>query len=322
VLGINPNGKGAIRVMELNKNKMDVVVEADKEQGFKCGTFGASLYEQRYLATGSYGGKLEIWDLDRLESPVFSVQAHNTLVNCLDGVGGLNIGGGAPELATAARDGKVKIWDPRQSLPVASLEPAAGEAARDCWAVCFGNSYSDTERTLCAGFDNGDIKLLDLRMNKISWETNIKNGVVGLEFDRKDIKMNKLVVTTLESKFRVFDMRTQHPEEGFASMTEKAHKSTVWLAKHLPQNRDLFMTCGGNGTLNMYKYQYPKERFRETEDGKKIGVMGSNKLLNSKKLAEQPIVSFDWHMEKQGLAVMCALDQTVKVALVTKLDKY
>jgi hypothetical protein len=33
--------------------------------------------------------------------------------------------------------------------------------------------------------------------------------------------MNKLVATTLESKFYVFDVRTQHPTKGFASVTEK-----------------------------------------------------------------------------------------------------
>ena len=33
--------------------------------------------------------------------------------------------------------------------------------------------------------------------------------------------MNKMVVTSLESKFNVFDLRTQHPTEGFASLTEK-----------------------------------------------------------------------------------------------------
>ena len=33
----------------------------------------------------------------------------------------------------------------------ASLEPAPGQAARDCWAVAFGNSFSDEERSLCAG---------------------------------------------------------------------------------------------------------------------------------------------------------------------------
>lgn len=37
--------------------------------------------------------------------------------------------------------------------------------------------------------------------------------------------MNKLVATTLESKFHVYDMRTQHPTKGFACVTEKVrHK--------------------------------------------------------------------------------------------------
>ena len=44
---------------------------------------------------------------------------------------------------------------------------------------------------------------------------------MSVEFDRKDIDMNKLVATTLESKFYVYDMRTQHPTKGFASLTEK-----------------------------------------------------------------------------------------------------
>lgn len=40
----------------------------------------------------------------------------------------------------------------------------------------------------------------------------------GLEFDRKDIMMNKLVATTLESKIHVYDLRTNHPESGYASL--------------------------------------------------------------------------------------------------------
>ena len=42
-----------------------------------------------------------------------------------------------------------------------------------------------------------------------------------MEFDRKDIQGNKLVVTTLESQFHVYDLRTQHPTKGFASLCEK-----------------------------------------------------------------------------------------------------
>ena len=33
----------------------------------------------------------------------------------------------------------------------------------------------------------------------------------------------------------------------------QSHKSTVWSVRHLPQNRDVFMTTGGNGTLHLWK---------------------------------------------------------------------
>lgn len=59
--------------------------------------------------------------------------------------------------------------------------------------------------------------------------------VCCVEFDRKDINMNKLVATSLEGKFHIFDMRTQHPTKGFASVSEKvidlggASQMDVWL---------------------------------------------------------------------------------------------
>ena len=74
---------------------------------------------------------------------------------------------------------------------------------------------------LAAGYDNGDVKVFDLRNMCLLWETNVKNGVCAMEFDRKDIPMNKLLVAGLEASFQVFDMRTQHPTNGFASVSEK-----------------------------------------------------------------------------------------------------
>ena len=46
-------------------------------------------------------------------------------------------------------------------------------------AVSLGNSYNDSERCVCAGYDNGDIKLFDLRTLTQQWGTNIRNGVSG-----------------------------------------------------------------------------------------------------------------------------------------------
>jgi WD40 repeat protein len=93
---------------------------------------------------------------------------------------------------TCGRDGCVRVWDPRVPEPVLSLEPKDGESARDCWTVAFGDSFDDDHRAICAGYDNGDVKLFDLRTSAVRWETNVGNGVVSLEFDRKDIEMNKV----------------------------------------------------------------------------------------------------------------------------------
>ncbi|XP_033095163.1 WD repeat-containing protein 92 isoform X2 [Trachypithecus francoisi] len=244
--------------------------------------------------------------------PVYSVKGHKEIINAIDGVGGLGIGEGAPEIVTGSRDGTVKVWDPRQKDdPVANMEPVQGENKRDCWTVAFGNAYNQEERVVCAGYDNGDIKLFDLRNMALRWETNIKNGVCSLEFDRKDISMNKLVATSLEGKFHVFDMRTQHPTKGFASVSEKAHKSTVWQVRHLPQNRELFLTAGGAGGLHLWKYEYPIQRSKKDSEGIEMGVAGSVSLLQNVTLSTQPISSLDWSPDKRGLCVCSSFDQTV-----------
>lgn len=71
-------------------------------------------------------------------------------------------------------------------------------------------------RIVCGGAMPGDT---DLSTDCYSFLH--RDQVCCVEFDRKDINMNKLVATSLEGKFHVFDMRTQHPTKGFASVSEK-----------------------------------------------------------------------------------------------------
>ena len=47
-------------------------------------------------------------DIERLESPTYSVKAHDGIINTIDGCGGLGIGGGAPEIVTGGRDGRTE----------------------------------------------------------------------------------------------------------------------------------------------------------------------------------------------------------------------
>lgn len=62
------------------------------------------------------------------------------------------------------------------------MQPVKGEAKRDCWTVAFGNSFNDVERIVVAGYDNGDLKMFDLRTMSLRWECNLKNGVRTLSF--------------------------------------------------------------------------------------------------------------------------------------------
>eukprot|EP00899_Mesostigma_viride_P010662 jgi/Mesvir1/19598/Mv09896-RA.2 len=322
-MGTYARSTGSIQVYELAGTELKLLSESEKKSGFKCGTFGASALADRYLATGDFAGDLTIWDLERMETPIMHTQSHVSIVNAIDGMGGPVRGYGAPEIATGGRDGRVCVWDPRQkSAPVAVFEPADAAQARDCWTVAFGNSFNDEERCVLAGYDNGDVKMFDLRTGKQRWETNVGNGVCAVEFDRKDIAMNKFVAATLESSFNVFDARTLHPEKGFARVKEKCiHGSTVWTCKHLPQNRDIFMVGGGDGSISLYKYSYPSQRQLKDDKGVPYGVPGEVKLVGNRTLSTQPISCFDWSPDKEGLSVMGSFDQCVRVGIVTKLHK-
>lgn len=66
---------------------------------------------------------------------------------------------------------------------------------------------------------------------------------------------------------------------------------------------------GGNGALNLYKYHYPASRSVKDENDLPIGVAGKVEMLNEKIVAQQPIVSVDWNVDKFGLGCMCSLDQ-------------
>ncbi len=59
-------------------------------------------------STGSFSADASVVhrNLEMPEVPLYTVKAHKEIVNSIDGVGGLGIGDGAPEIVTGSRDGK------------------------------------------------------------------------------------------------------------------------------------------------------------------------------------------------------------------------
>lgn len=344
VIGQYPTNHGALSLFELHKGELQTVVELRLATPLKCCTTGHNDSNSgggsgtvRSIAFGDFVGGVEVLDVERLASlkrngdggsgggrqvsdvssaSLFHVpHAHSSIVNAIDGARF----SGPPELATAGRDGAVRVWDTRQAAkPVVALTPADPARARDCWAVQFGNSFDPDERVVAAGYDNGDIKLFDLRTQKMLHEMNVTNGICGIEFDRPDIAMNKLLVSCLEGRVRCYDLRTLHPTLGYAYVEERVTEGTVWCSKALPKNREIFMS-GGGGDLTLSLYKNPPERSVKDGDGVARGVAGAVEELNKVKVGDQPINAMDWNRSKEGLLACTSFDQSVRVMLVTKL---
>jgi hypothetical protein len=66
----------------------------------------------RDMACVDYKGKLLIFDIEYGKEK-YNVQAHSSMANTIDGIGGKGAEYGAPELVTGGADGAVRVWDPR-----------------------------------------------------------------------------------------------------------------------------------------------------------------------------------------------------------------
>ena len=319
VVGQTPSSKGIIQIYHLIKDKLELESEYVKESPFKCCSFGASSFAKRELALVDFEGNFQIFDLEKGTQFYEIKKAHKSIIYTIDAVGG-NLKYGTPEVVTGGKDGNVKIWDLRTDKPAIILEPKGIENnCPECWSLAFGGCFNSEERTLGIGYDNGDIKIYDLRIDKLFYGENFKSGICSLEFDKKNIPINKMVATTLDSKIYLFDFKNLDKNNNlfYDKLCEEVNNTTIWGTKFIPQKRDIFVSMGGNGTLNLYRY-YNNEFIysKDKRDNSKLT------LLNNNLICAQPIIGFDWHNTKFGLSCLVAFDRTIKICSINHLNPF
>jgi WD40 repeat protein len=298
-IGESFDSKGIIQIYNLNQGKLSIESEYIQNYPSKCCTFGISSFSSRDLALGDFDGNLSVIDLEKGEFNYEIKKAHKGIIQSIDGLGIKN-NQGPPEIVTGGKDGLVKLWDLRSDKPCILLEPKdIKKNFPECWTVRFCDCGFN--KKVGIGYDNGDIKIYDLRMDKIFFGENLKKGVCNIEFDKKNIPVNKMIVTTLDSKFYLYDFTNYFQNQ--KKLYDEVN-TTIWGAKFLPQKRDMFVSLGGDGNLNLYKYD-KKDFLNNSND--KLNMLSSNYICS------RPIIGFDWHLIKNGLACLVSLDNSIKI---------
>lgn len=212
--------------------------------------------------------------------------------------------------------------------------------------MALGGARSLGERYLCAGFDTGDLKVVDLRMMRVCFERHFANGIVSAEFDRADAGLNKLLLGTLEGHVYALDVKNGFspvsggegavpPENaqsrsaqngndsdsqisaeaaiGVADARPFGDHSTIWQVRHCPFNRDVALVSGAD-KLALLRYEYPRER---EINGRT--VPGTLRTVADAVVSTQTTQSVSWSHDKAGLVAWASMDQTVNVGYVTNL---
>ena len=298
-IGESFDSKGILQIYNLNLGKLSIESEYIQNYPSKCCTFGISSFSSRDLALGDFDGNLSVIDLEKGEFNYEIKKAHKGIIQSIDGLGIKN-NQGPPEIVTGGKDGLVKLWDLRSDKHCILLEPKdIKKNFPECWTVRFCDCGFN--KKVGIGYDNGDIKIYDLRMDKIFFGENLKKGVCNIEFDKKNIPINKMIVTTLDSKFYLYDFTNYFQNQ--KKLYDEVN-TTIWGAKFLPQKRDMFVSLGGDGNLNLYKYD-KKDFLNNSND--KLNMLSSNYICS------RPIIGFDWHLIKNGLACLVSLDNSIKI---------
>jgi WD40 repeat protein len=236
--------------------------------------------DHRKLAVGDFKGYISCFDIETSKC-IFQTKVHDGMINKIDGAGSQN---GPFELCTASRDGTFKIFDIRQNATTIFSHKSTG----DCWAVSFGRSFSDTERSLAVGYKNGDFKNLDMRNMQFIQEMNIGHGICHLEWKEKYLTDESIMASCMDGKlFEIANKEVKSIETGGTS--------TLWCVSRY---EDHMAVGDGAGSLSIFK---------------------NNRKMETALVSKKPLIAIDWNHEIPGLILTTSFEKHINILLLQHL---
>jgi len=286
-LGTGPKGNGVLSVYSLNGRELVETGSANHTRPFRCGTFDVCDVSERVYCCGDMSGGVSLWDVETL-TQVLAFRAHEDVLNAIAGGGA-----GSSEILTGGRDGEVKLWDRRSpQSAIVRMFPEGGESRRDCWTVAHAGADA---RVVAAGFDNGDIKVFDLRNMKLSWETSLSRGVSTLLLRPSAGRGLQLVAGTVNGK--LLQWSVDAPDKPVSAQLDK---STVWDTQVMQD--DTLVSCLGSGALCVS--QAAKDKVE---------------CVLSHQVSEPPLNSLAASKDKPGLVATSSFDKNIRIFFYTGL---
>ena len=184
----------------------------------------------------------------------------------------------------------MKLWDRRTlEKPILRMSPEDNENKRDCWSVSHSGPDS---KLIAAGFDNGDIKVFDVRATKLLWETSLSRGVSNLNLIQAG-EMTGLVAGNVQGKLYKWNLNS-----GDSTLSTQLDKSTVWSTERI--NEGTLVSAMGSGALCFTKYS--KDRLE---------------CVNTHQVSEPPLTGLTTSSDKPGLFATSSFDKTIRIYFYT-----
>jgi len=298
-VGAHPKGHGVLSVFALSGRELCKTNSVTTEKPLRCGTFDLGDQQEREFCCGDFSGDLSVWDLETL-TQTGRVNAHADILNSIAG-GGQD----SSEILTGGRDGEVKLWDRRALLrPTVKMLPESNSTKCDCWTVTHSGGGL---RLVSAGFDNGDVKVFDLRSTRVLWETNVSRGVsdINIVSDDDCSTGRRLIAGTVQGKLYAWDASA--PSANVLSL--HMDKSTVWKTQLMRgDQKAILASCLGSGALC----------FTELRD-LNTTTSPTTEHQHMHQVCDVPLISLAVSRDKPGLAATAACDNTIRLFFYTPI---